>query len=69
MTGWPRGRAARPRASLRGLDENRDGKVTAADVLWNTLRVWQDADSDGVTDDGQLKLLGELGITEFSLAN
>jgi hypothetical protein len=54
---------------LRGLDGNADGKITAADSVWSTLRIWRDADGDGITDAGELRTLAELGITEFSLAD
>ena len=52
---------------LRGMDGNADGQITAADAVWSTLKVWQDANSNGVTDAGELKTLAELGITEFNL--
>ena len=52
---------------LRGMDGNADGQITAADAVWSTLKVWQDANSDGLTDAGELKTLAELGITEFNL--
>jgi Ca2+-binding RTX toxin-like protein len=54
---------------LRGLDANADGKITSADSVWTTLRIWRDADSDGVTDAGELLTLANLGITEFGLAD
>jgi hypothetical protein len=52
-----------------GLDVNADGKITQADAVWNTLKIWRDADGDGMTDSGELQTLAELGITEFSLAD
>jgi Ca2+-binding RTX toxin-like protein len=54
---------------LRGLDQNADNKITAADFVWSTLRIWRDADGDGITDSGELRTLSELGITEFSLTD
>ena len=53
---------------LRTLDSNSDGRITSADDDWDTLRVWIDADEDGITDDGELHTLGSLGITAFDLA-
>ncbi|MBU3887665.1 hypothetical protein [Methylosinus sp. KRF6] len=45
-----------------------------SDINWRTgnsyfddLRVWVDANEDGVTDPGELKTLDELGITSISL--
>lgn len=53
---------------LATLDSNSDNKITSADSAWNSLRVWVDADSDGYTDDGELKTLAELNITELGLS-
>jgi Ca2+-binding RTX toxin-like protein len=50
-------------------DSNSDGAITSADAVFANLRVWQDADRDGVTDAGELKTLSELGITSISLSN
>jgi len=55
--------------ALATLDSNADGIISAADVAFGELRVWRDADSDGVTDAGELMTLAEAGITEISLAN
>ena len=52
---------------LSALDSNADGAVTAADAGFATLRVWVDADGDGVTDAGELKTLSELGITSIGV--
>lgn len=52
---------------LRELDSNSDGKITAADAEWDSLRVWVDADQDGFTDAGELKMLASVGITGISL--
>lgn len=54
-------------AKLAALDSNFSGAITSADNKWNTLRVWVDADSDGVTDAGELKTLASLGITKINL--
>jgi Ca2+-binding RTX toxin-like protein len=54
-------------ADLAELDTNRDGVIDAADAGCAELRVWQDANSDGITDAGELKTLAELGIVSISL--
>lgn len=56
-------------AALASLDDNHDGQFTAADAAWRSIRVWQDADHDAVTGDGELKTLDELGISAISLAS
>ncbi len=52
---------------LRQLDSNNDGKITAEDDDWSSLRVWVDANMDGRTQDGELKTLDELDIVSISL--
>jgi Ca2+-binding RTX toxin-like protein len=56
-------------AMLSGYDVNADGKIDSQDAVYADLRVWQDADQDGVSDAGELKGLAELGIASISLAN
>ncbi|BDU57039.1 hypothetical protein LMORI2_00210 [Limnohabitans sp. MORI2] len=41
-------------SALRALDSNHDGKIDAQDAKFNLLRLWEDADGDGVTDAGEL---------------
>ena len=53
---------------LAELDANGDGKITRADILWSELKIWQDADGDGVTDAGELKTLDQLGIVSLDLS-
>lgn len=51
---------------LDQLDSSNDNKITSADSAWNTLRIWRDANSNGVTDVGELKTLAEWGITSIN---
>ncbi len=53
--------------SLALLDTNHDNKITAADTGCNTINVWQDLNSNGKTDAGELKTLAQLSITSLSL--
>ncbi|HEX8224132.1 MAG TPA: tandem-95 repeat protein, partial [Allosphingosinicella sp.] len=55
-------------AALAAYDSNSDGKITVADLIWSELKVWQDFDSDAVTDAGELKSLAAIGITSINLA-
>lgn len=55
-------------AALKSLDGNADNQFTSADTAWNNVKVWQDANHDGVTDAGELKTFAELGITSINLA-
>jgi hypothetical protein len=46
-------------------DTNRDNKVAGEEL--NGLSVWQDANSNGIADAGEVKTVQELGISEISL--
>lgn len=55
--------------ALKAYDSNNDNKITSADTQFSKLRVWVDADRDGITDVGELKTLSQLGITQINLAS
>jgi Ca2+-binding RTX toxin-like protein len=50
-------------------DSYKDARLTKDDADWSRFRIWQDFDSDGTTDDGELRTLDDLGITEISLSS
>ena len=56
---------------LQGLaktyDLNKDGVLDAQDTAFSEFGVWQDSNTDGVTQVGEFKTLTDLGITEISL--
>lgn len=54
--------------ALRDYDANHDGVIDQQDVVYNKLQVWVDANSDGITDQGELQSLGALGINSIGLA-
>ena len=56
-------------AVLRGFDQNGDLEITASDQVWASLLIWQDSNSNGITDAGELKTLSSLGITSIGLSN
>ncbi len=60
--------SARGLAGMRWIDSNYDGRLTNADPVWNELKVWQDADGDGVADAGETQALSALGITALDYA-
>ncbi|MFN3748267.1 MAG: cadherin domain-containing protein, partial [Sphingorhabdus sp.] len=55
--------------ALAVLDSNKDGKLDARDTRFGELMVCIDANENGVSDEGELQTLAELGITEISLAS
>ena len=57
---------------LQGLavyDTNHDGKLSAADADFASFAVWQDANSNGVVDAGEMKSLTEAGISSINLTS
>ena len=53
-------------SDLEGLratyDLNHDNVINSADAVWSSLRVWRDANRDGITNSGELVTLASLGI-------
>ena len=54
---------------LAAFDTNGDGKFTALDANWAQFGVWQDANSNGVSDAGEFRGLSDLGIAEIGLSS
>jgi hypothetical protein len=52
--------------ALAELDDNADGRVDASDAAFANLRVWKDADGDGVSSAGELLSLTDLGIESIA---
>ena len=53
--------------ALSTLDLNRDHTMDARDVAFDQLAVWQDLNTDGHTDTGELRTLAEWGVTSLDL--
>ena len=49
------------------FDTNQDGKLSSEDAQFEQFGVFQDANSNGVTDEGEFRSLSELGISEINL--
>ncbi|MBU0498603.1 MAG: VWA domain-containing protein, partial [Gammaproteobacteria bacterium] len=54
--------------ALSLLDSNSDGVIDSNDAAWAELKVWQDRDTDGVTDAGELVSLESVGVQSLNLA-
>ena len=52
--------------ALAEFDDNKDGKIDSSDAIYSQLRVWQDANGNGISDAGELKTLSELGIKQLN---
>lgn len=53
--------------ALRSLDANLDGVVDDKDAAFAKLAVWTDLNGDGVSDEGELHSLSDLGIVSISV--
>jgi Ca2+-binding RTX toxin-like protein len=54
--------------ALASLDSNQDRAISSADKRFGELKVWIDANGNGITDAGELKSLADHGIASISLA-
>lgn len=54
--------------ALNDYDSNNDGVIDANDERFGELKLWTDANQDGVTDTGELKTLTEAGITSLNIS-
>jgi Ca2+-binding RTX toxin-like protein len=54
---------------LRAFDTNHDGNFSSLDAKWSSFGVWQDANSNGVSDAGEFKSLSAMGIQSITLAS
>lgn len=54
--------------ALAQYDENGDGVIDGTDTIFSKLAVWQDANGNGITEEGELKSLSELGIVDIEIA-
>ncbi|WP_055660890.1 T1SS-143 repeat domain-containing protein [Roseibium aggregatum] len=53
--------------ALASLDANGDGVIDAQDAAFDQIKVWQDANSDGIVQEGELLSLIERGIEAINL--
>ena len=58
--------AANGFAALADLDSNADGKIDKSDTAFSQLKIWKDANSNGVTDAGELISLADASIQSIS---
>lgn len=55
-------------AKLASFDSNGDGWVDALDARFSELLVWQDANQNAITEDGELRSLAATGISRLNLS-
>ncbi|MBC2773520.1 tandem-95 repeat protein [Rhizobium sp. AQ_MP] len=54
-------------AALASLDSNADGKIDGGDAAFKDLKIWVDANNNGVSDEGELSSLSDKGVASISL--
>ncbi|MFN7090500.1 MAG: Ig-like domain-containing protein, partial [Allorhizobium sp.] len=54
-------------AALASLDTNGDGVIDANDDAFSKLKIWVDANNNGISDEGELSSLFDNGVTSISL--
>ena len=62
------GRASDGFVALAQEDTNADGVVNHLDANWNHLKIWQDINSDGITQENELRTMEEAGIIGINTA-
>ncbi|WP_282053262.1 calcium-binding protein [Phaeobacter inhibens] len=53
--------------ALRKKFDDGNAIINPQDTVWSELRIWQDINQDGKTDDGELRTLDHWGITQINL--
>jgi hypothetical protein len=67
FTQWSPG-AASDMAALRDVfDTDHNGRLDPGDARWSEFRIWRDANGDGVSQPGEVKMLDALGFASIGL--
>ena len=53
--------------SLAEHDSNNDGVINSEDDIWSELKIWQDSNSDGVSQSYELLDMDDAGVAEINL--
>jgi hypothetical protein len=61
------GAAANGYEALRDFDLNADGVIDSADPVYSRLRLWSDADRNGVSEPAELTMLPHAGVVSIGL--
>jgi hypothetical protein len=53
--------------ALAEFDNNRDGLIDSNDPIFNSLRLWQDKNHNGISDPGELHTLGAMNVNALEI--
>ena len=53
--------------ALADLDTNNDGLFNSSDAEWNNVKVWKDANGNGIVDEGELLTLEQVGVAGINV--
>lgn len=53
--------------ALKALNSNGDGLISSADAAWSQLKVWKDANSNGITEAGELLTMADAKVKNIRL--
>jgi len=67
FTQWAPGTTSDMQALRQVFDTDQNGELDPSDALWSDFRIWQDTNSNGISDPGEVKTLDQLGITSINL--
>jgi hypothetical protein len=66
-TSEPNGFLALARYDQSSEGGNEDGKITSADSIFSALRLWQDANHNGISEPSEIHRLSSLGLARMDL--
>jgi len=55
--------------ALRDFDANRDGRIDAADAVFENLRIWRDLNQDGISQQDEISSLADNEIVSISVVS
>ena len=52
---------------LTAFDSDSDGQLGTSDAKWGAFKIWQDANGNGLAENGELRSMADVGIASISL--
>jgi hypothetical protein len=68
FTQWASGSTSDMQALRQVFDTNHNRQLDSGDTRWSEFRIWQDANSNGTSDPGEVETLDHLGIISVDLS-